>query len=195
MDFLQKYVHGVFDLPLPRNAKKRTKKNKGKKSAGGWVGLGFSKCTVGSVDFFCRPLESCSRLPVIFVPPFSGLWSLGFLIIVFRFGAPCRPADCGLLSSHVAPRPERPPKKKKPKGQKDNRGKKQPTDFPFCLGPLRRPWTCHRMLAPAAGGGNFLYELVPSDDPFLWCLCETILFLCGKKNQKTEVLYFLRKIN
>jgi hypothetical protein len=28
MDFLQKYAHGVFELPLPRNAQKRTlKKN------------------------------------------------------------------------------------------------------------------------------------------------------------------------
>ena len=40
-----------------------------------------------------------------------------------------------------------------------------------------RLWTCHRMWAPAAGCGVFLYELVPSDDPFMWCLCET--FFCG----------------
>jgi hypothetical protein len=26
MDFLQKYFYGVFELPLPRNAQKRTKK-------------------------------------------------------------------------------------------------------------------------------------------------------------------------
>jgi hypothetical protein len=32
--------------------------------------------------------------------------------------------------------------------------------------------TCHRMRAPAAGCGGFLYELVPSDDPFMWCLCD-----------------------
>jgi hypothetical protein len=32
--------------------------------------------------------------------------------------------------------------------------------------------------APAAGCGVFLYELVPSDDPFIWCLCETT-FCCG----------------
>jgi hypothetical protein len=33
MDFLQKYVCGVFvfELPLPRNARKRTKKNAKKK--------------------------------------------------------------------------------------------------------------------------------------------------------------------
>jgi hypothetical protein len=36
-DFLQKYVYGVFELPLPRNAQKRTKKKcQEKKSAGGW---------------------------------------------------------------------------------------------------------------------------------------------------------------
>jgi hypothetical protein len=33
MDFLQKYWYGVFELPLPRNAQKRTKKK-----AGWWVG-------------------------------------------------------------------------------------------------------------------------------------------------------------
>jgi hypothetical protein len=44
MDFLQKYVYGVFELPLPtwpRNAQKRTKtKSQEKKSrmVGGWVG-------------------------------------------------------------------------------------------------------------------------------------------------------------
>jgi hypothetical protein len=47
MDFLQKHFYGVFELPLPRNAQKRTKKKsqEQKKSDGGWVGLGFSKCT------------------------------------------------------------------------------------------------------------------------------------------------------
>jgi hypothetical protein len=35
MDFLQKYFNGVFELPFPRNAQKRTKtKVKGKKV--GW---------------------------------------------------------------------------------------------------------------------------------------------------------------
>jgi hypothetical protein len=29
------------------------------------------------------------------------------------------------------------------------------------------------MWAPAAGCGVFLYELVPSDDPLMWCLYET----------------------
>jgi hypothetical protein len=53
MDFLQKYFYGVFELPLPRNAQKRTKKkSREQKSDGGWVGLKFSKCTGGSVDFF-----------------------------------------------------------------------------------------------------------------------------------------------
>jgi hypothetical protein len=42
MDFLQKYFDSVFELPLPRNAQKRTKKKvEEKKSDGGWVGLGF----------------------------------------------------------------------------------------------------------------------------------------------------------
>jgi hypothetical protein len=51
-DFLQKYFCGVFELPLPRNARKRTlKKTRETNSAGGWVGLGFSKCTGGSVEF------------------------------------------------------------------------------------------------------------------------------------------------
>jgi hypothetical protein len=47
IDFLQKYFDRVFELSLPRNAQKRTKKKakKQKKSAGGWVGLEFSKCT------------------------------------------------------------------------------------------------------------------------------------------------------
>jgi hypothetical protein len=49
MDFLQKYLYSVFELPLPRNAQKRTKKKSQgeKKSDGGWVGLGFSKCAGG----------------------------------------------------------------------------------------------------------------------------------------------------
>jgi hypothetical protein len=33
------------------------------------------------------------------------------------------------------------------------------------------------MWAPAAGCEVFLYELVPSDGPFMWCLCETFFFL------------------
>jgi hypothetical protein len=32
MDFLQKYFNGVFGLPLPRNAQKRTEKNQEKDS-------------------------------------------------------------------------------------------------------------------------------------------------------------------
>jgi hypothetical protein len=52
-EFLPKYFYGVVELPLPRNAQKRTpKKSQGKKkSDGGWVGLRFSKCTGGFVDF------------------------------------------------------------------------------------------------------------------------------------------------
>jgi hypothetical protein len=41
MDFLQKYFYGVFELPLPRNAQKRTKKKSQEKKSrmvGGWVG-------------------------------------------------------------------------------------------------------------------------------------------------------------
>jgi hypothetical protein len=43
VDFLKKYFNGVFELPLPRNAQKRTKmvlKKKVKKKSwvlGGWV--------------------------------------------------------------------------------------------------------------------------------------------------------------
>jgi hypothetical protein len=37
MDFLQKHFGGVFELPLPRNAPKRPKKNPTKK-VGWWVG-------------------------------------------------------------------------------------------------------------------------------------------------------------
>jgi hypothetical protein len=40
MDFLQKYFNGVFELHLPRNARKRTKQKKARtqsRMAGGWV--------------------------------------------------------------------------------------------------------------------------------------------------------------
>jgi hypothetical protein len=51
LDFLQKYVDGVFELTLPRNAQKRTKKkSKKQKSDGGWVGLGFSKIGFSDCD-------------------------------------------------------------------------------------------------------------------------------------------------
>jgi hypothetical protein len=39
-DFLPKYFYGVFELPLPRNAPKRTKKKSQEKKSrmvGGWV--------------------------------------------------------------------------------------------------------------------------------------------------------------
>jgi hypothetical protein len=56
MDFLQKYVYGVFELPLPRNAQKRTKtKSQEKKKSEGWVGgwvWDLVKARGGSVDFF-----------------------------------------------------------------------------------------------------------------------------------------------
>jgi hypothetical protein len=45
--------YGVFELPLPRNAQKRTNTNsRKKKSDGGWLGLRFSKCTGGVRRFF-----------------------------------------------------------------------------------------------------------------------------------------------
>jgi hypothetical protein len=50
MDFLQNDFYGVFELPLPRN-----KSQGGKKSDGGWVGLGFSKCTGGPSIFLPAP--------------------------------------------------------------------------------------------------------------------------------------------
>jgi hypothetical protein len=46
---------------MPKNVlNKKPRKNE---SAGGWVGLGFSKCTGGSVDFFA---PSCSLVCVFF---------------------------------------------------------------------------------------------------------------------------------
>jgi hypothetical protein len=38
MDFLQKYFYGVFELPLPRNAQKRTKTKSQEKKVGWWGG-------------------------------------------------------------------------------------------------------------------------------------------------------------
>jgi hypothetical protein len=78
------------------------------------------------------------------------------------------------------------PLKKKEGGAKKNQAEseKRPTDFPFFffLGApftryARRLWTCHRRWAPAAGCGVFLYELVPSGDPFICSLCEAF-FVC-----------------
>jgi hypothetical protein len=37
-DFLPTYFYGVFELPLPRNAQKRTKKKSQEKKVGWWVG-------------------------------------------------------------------------------------------------------------------------------------------------------------
>jgi hypothetical protein len=79
MDFLQKYVYGVFELPLPGNAPKCTKK----KSDGGWGGVGFSKCTGRSVDFFCRPLDKQTVLArVLLVPPLGILGRC--LVLMFK---------------------------------------------------------------------------------------------------------------
>jgi hypothetical protein len=47
------------------------------------------------------------------------------------------------------------------------------------------------MWAPAAGYGVFLYELVPSYDPFMWCLCET--FFLVRTFLNGFCFYFLRK--
>jgi hypothetical protein len=41
-----------LNSPYRETPKNVLKKNSKKKSGGGWVGLGFSKCTGGSVDFF-----------------------------------------------------------------------------------------------------------------------------------------------
>jgi hypothetical protein len=62
MDFLQKCFFGVFEFSLPRNALKRTKQKSRKTKVGWWVGLRFSKCTGGSVDFV---LAGPSYLPDI----------------------------------------------------------------------------------------------------------------------------------
>jgi hypothetical protein len=77
-----------------------------------------------------------------------------------------------------------PPKKNKKQGTKKQPQKTSPTGFPFFLllfqvplaSAVGRLWTCHRMWAPAAGCGVFLYELVPSDGPFMWCLYETFFW-------------------
>jgi hypothetical protein len=53
MDFLQKHFCGVFELPLPRNAQKRTKKESEEKKMGGWLVPRKSiKYTPRSVTFF-----------------------------------------------------------------------------------------------------------------------------------------------
>jgi hypothetical protein len=65
-------------------------------------------------------------------------------------------------------------KKKTKKTRAKKKSRQKATDrLSFCVCFLlarrhaRRLWTCHRMWAPAAGCGVFLYELVPSDDPFM----------------------------
>jgi hypothetical protein len=58
---LQKYLYGVFELPLPRNARKLTKKNpRKKKSAGGGGGVWDLANVQGVRRFafgFWRPLD------------------------------------------------------------------------------------------------------------------------------------------
>jgi hypothetical protein len=66
MDFLQKYLRGVLERPLPRNALKRTKNSKKKsrkKSAGGRVGLGLERAweSVGFCLFFAPRHGSARR--------------------------------------------------------------------------------------------------------------------------------------
>jgi hypothetical protein len=51
---------------------------------------------------------------------------------------------------------------------------------------LAAPWW-----APAAGCGVFLYELVPSDDRFMWCLYETFFFADFILFFPTDFFFFL----
>jgi hypothetical protein len=109
-----KYFFGVFEPPLPRNAQKRTKKKSQgkKKSDGGWVGLRFSKCTGGSVDFFlAAPRAWTSRLPPFFFlttdnrPAFPSFFLLRCplrrLWTCHRMWAPA--AGCGVFLSELVP--------------------------------------------------------------------------------------------
>jgi hypothetical protein len=57
MDFLQTCFYGVFELPLPRNAQKRTKKKAKKKKGrmvGGWV-WNLANVRGGPSIFFAGP--------------------------------------------------------------------------------------------------------------------------------------------
>jgi hypothetical protein len=77
-----------------------------------------------------------------------------------------------------------PPKKEKNPPQGTKKQSQKTTDrlpfFFFFKVPLAsavgRLWTCHRIWAPAAGCEVLLYELVPSDGPFMWCLCVKFFF-------------------
>jgi hypothetical protein len=97
----------------------------------------------------------------------------------------------------------RAPKKKAKKQGTKKQFTQKTTDrlfFPFFLKvPLEsavgRLWTCHRMWAPAAGCGVFLYELVPSDDLFMWCLCETFVFVDIILFFPTDFFFFFRAIH
>jgi hypothetical protein len=131
----------AFLISPYRETPEHLMKKTGKKSrlTDGWVGLGFRKCTGGSVGIV--------------------------------FGGP----------SVKIVRCRRPPMKKE-KRTKKNPGKilnSHPTFRVVCflrLSAMRVGHATASRRSPAAGSGFFLYELVPSDDPFIWCLCETILF-------------------
>jgi hypothetical protein len=111
MDFLQKYFNGVFELPLPRNAQKRTKKKVKKKSSdGGWVGLRFSKCAGGVRRFvFWRPLappppsERGGDLSLLS----ASEWMLAVYIIAGGYYRRCRLLPLLPLLSLLSPMPMR----------------------------------------------------------------------------------------
>jgi hypothetical protein len=63
MDFLQKYLSRVFELPLPRNTQNRTKKIKKKVFGVGQVFFKSIKYTPRSVIFFRGPLAKCTPAP------------------------------------------------------------------------------------------------------------------------------------
>jgi hypothetical protein len=98
-------------------------------------------------------------------------------------GAALRSRTFSRLIAHVNPRSKGPPNNKKQGTKKAIQAKTNRLTFlsifffvlrvkPYA----RRLWTCHRMLAPAAGCGVLLYELVLSDCPFIWCLWKQFCF-------------------
>jgi hypothetical protein len=107
-----------------------------------------------------------------------------FLAAYYRYrtrssAAAREPFSC---SSKERARGEGPPPQKRDKKQSQKTTDNRPTLLPFfffflsalCVAAVDMP--PGGMLAPAAGYGVFLDERVPSDDPFMWCLCETVLF-------------------
>jgi hypothetical protein len=147
------------------------------------------KTTLGFCHFFsCRPLLVLLMALRNYVSG-SAFW--------VQLLGPCggasltsHPPDISLNKHHNAAPQPLPHTPARPKGAfKKKTNKKRPKKT-F----LRRLWTCHRTWAPAAGCGVFIYELVPSDNPFMWCLCETIVFEDVFIFQRT-FFYFLRKIN